>query len=111
MHKQDACMDKKNLIEAVRPVMKVSRPMMYHKKTWSEFKKPENLSKAAMKVALKTTLNSETGYSISQAVSHKKFGKGVIVDYEGAGESLRLQVKFEHAGTKWLVASFAKLEK
>jgi DNA helicase-2/ATP-dependent DNA helicase PcrA len=41
---------------------------------------------------------------------HAKFGEGVILNYEGAGQQARLQVKFDEVGSKWLMLSFAKLE-
>jgi DNA helicase-2/ATP-dependent DNA helicase PcrA len=43
-------------------------------------------------------------------VGHAKFGEGVILNYEGQGQQARVQVKFEEAGTKWLMLSFAKLQ-
>lgn len=52
---------------------------------------------------------SETGYQIGQNVSHPKFGPGVILDIEPNGEKTRIQIKF-NVGTKWLIASMAKLE-
>ena len=51
-----------------------------------------------------------SGYSIGQVVRHAKFGLGTIVNYEGTGDSMRLQIKFKKAGTKWLISSYAKLE-
>jgi DNA helicase II / ATP-dependent DNA helicase PcrA len=51
----------------------------------------------------------DTGLHIGQYVTHPTFGEGVIVDAEGRGGHTRLQVKFKQAGTKWLIASFAKL--
>ncbi len=50
-----------------------------------------------------------TQWRIGQAVQHAKFGEGVIVDYEGAGNDARVQVKFTQAGTKWLMLEYAKL--
>jgi DNA helicase-2/ATP-dependent DNA helicase PcrA len=41
---------------------------------------------------------------------HHKFGPGTITDTEGAGKSARVQVNFKHAGSKWLVLAYAKLE-
>jgi DNA helicase-2/ATP-dependent DNA helicase PcrA len=41
---------------------------------------------------------------------HAKFGEGVILNYEGAGKQARVQVKFDEAGSKWLMLSFAKLQ-
>ena len=49
-------------------------------------------------------------FSIGQVVNHAKFGNGTILNYEGSGDSMRLQIKFQKAGTKWLISSYAKLE-
>ena len=46
-----------------------------------------------------------------QRVLHKKFGEGVVLNYEGSGEAARVQVNFNQAGTKWLVMAYANLEK
>jgi DNA helicase-2/ATP-dependent DNA helicase PcrA len=53
---------------------------------------------------------NETGLTTGQQVMHQKFGPGVVVDTEGAGKNARVQVNFKHAGSKWLVLAFAKLE-
>ena len=44
------------------------------------------------------------------AVAHPKFGAGVIVEYEGRPPHLRVQVRFDDAGVKWLMYDYAKLE-
>jgi DNA helicase II / ATP-dependent DNA helicase PcrA len=44
-----------------------------------------------------------------QSVFHNKFGEGVIVTLEGAGEEARAQVNFGRHGMKWLALSVAKL--
>ena len=49
-------------------------------------------------------------YAIGQLVSHAKFGIGTILNYEGSGDAMRLQIKFQKVGTKWLISSYAKLE-
>ncbi len=49
-------------------------------------------------------------YTLGQRVSHAKFGDGVILNLEGSGGNTRVQVNFEEAGSKWLVAEYAKLE-
>jgi len=43
---------------------------------------------------------------IGQRVTHHQFGEGIILQYEGRGEHARIQVRFQNAGTKWLIASF-----
>ena len=49
-------------------------------------------------------------FHVGQRVNHPKFGSGTITSYEGQGEHIRLQVKFDEHSTKWLVASYARLE-
>ena len=53
---------------------------------------------------------ADGGLQIGQRVAHQKFGEGVILDREGAGNSARVQIQFENAGSKWLVTSYAKLD-
>ena len=52
----------------------------------------------------------EVGIGLGQKVVHPTFGIGVVLNYEGSGESARVQINFEKAGSKWLVLAFAKLE-
>ena len=52
----------------------------------------------------------DTKFHIGQRVNHPKFGNGTITSYEGQGEHIRLQIKFDGHSTKWLVAGYAKLE-
>jgi DNA helicase-2/ATP-dependent DNA helicase PcrA len=42
-------------------------------------------------------------------VRHTKFGEGVVLNFEGNGPQARIQVNFEHQGTKWLMLSYANL--
>ncbi|WP_320820372.1 DNA helicase II [Thalassolituus sp.] len=49
-------------------------------------------------------------FSLGQRVYHEMFGEGMVLQFEGQGPGLRVQVNFDDAGSKWLVASFAKLE-
>ena len=58
----------------------------------------------------KLVATSDSIYEIGQVVIHAKFGHGTILNYEGSGDSMRLQIKFQKAGTKWLISSYAKLE-
>lgn len=52
----------------------------------------------------------ETGFQLGQRVTHRKFGEGIVLNYEGSGEHARVQVNFDEFGTKWLVLAYAKLE-
>lgn len=48
--------------------------------------------------------------SIGVTVRHAKFGFGTVLNFEGDGDSARIQIKFKSAGTKWLISSYANLE-
>ena len=61
-------------------------------------------------VSNKLIATSDSIYSIGQVVKHAKFGLGTILNYEGSGDSMRLQINFQKAGTKWLISSYANLE-
>ena len=52
-----------------------------------------------------------TGFQLGERVMHRKFGEGIVLNYEGSGEHARIQVNFDDFGTKWLVLAYAKLEK
>lgn len=51
----------------------------------------------------------ETGFRLGQRVMHSKFGEGTVLNYEGTGPQSRIQINFNHAGSKWLVVAYAKL--
>ncbi|BBL35441.1 DNA helicase II [Nitrosomonas stercoris] len=51
----------------------------------------------------------EQGLDIGQQVSHAKFGVGTVINCEGNGSDMRVQVKFNQVGTKWLALAYAKL--
>jgi DNA helicase-2/ATP-dependent DNA helicase PcrA len=50
------------------------------------------------------------GFRIGQNVTHPKFGAGVIVDLEGQGSDVRVQVNFRNHGLKMLALAMAKLQ-
>lgn len=53
---------------------------------------------------------SSQGLRLGQRVRHPSFGEGVVLSCEGNGNNARLQINFDKAGGKWLVAAYAKLE-
>jgi DNA helicase-2/ATP-dependent DNA helicase PcrA len=59
-------------------------------------------------IPLKTAMTQKSvgGLNMGQRVTHHVFGDGIILQCEGYGEHARIQVRFETAGTKWLIASF-----
>lgn len=52
---------------------------------------------------------NDSGFSLGQGVRHSKFGEGIVLNYEGAGDLARIQVNFHEYGTKWLMLAYAKL--
>ncbi len=83
-------------IEEVRPRVQVARPI--------------RSSRPAQARRSPASADNELGVRLGQRVRHKKFGDGVILNYEGQGAHARVEVNFENTGTKWLVLSYANLE-
>jgi DNA helicase-2/ATP-dependent DNA helicase PcrA len=83
-------------VEEIRPRVQVSRPL--------------HAASSTSRRAAGAAAGSELGIRLGQQVRHKKFGDGVILNYEGQGAHARVEVNFEAAGTKWLVLSYANLE-
>ncbi|MCX7124764.1 MAG: DNA helicase II, partial [Gammaproteobacteria bacterium] len=94
-----------HLLSRIRPKLTVSRPTVYGTDNSSYFAR-QSTSK---KTSVSRTKENDSGFSVGQRVKHAKFGAGVITDFEGSGESARVQVRFEAHGSKWLVLSFAGL--
>ncbi|HWX66758.1 MAG TPA: DNA helicase II [Rhodanobacter sp.] len=80
------------LIDEVRPRVHVTRPMYAGR--------PRETS---------SSLEEALPVKLGQRVSHPSFGEGVVLSAEGSGAHTRLQVNFEGAGSKWLVAAYANL--
>ncbi|PPD21581.1 MAG: DNA helicase II [Methylomonas sp.] len=54
---------------------------------------------------------AQTGrYRIGQAVRHEKFGDGVVLQTEGAGDQEKVQINFRRVGIKWLMLAYARLD-
>ena len=81
-----------SLIDEVRPRVQVSRPLYAGR-----------FAQAA------SSLKEDLPVKLGQRVNHPSFGEGVVVSAEGSGAHTRLQVNFEGAGSKWLVAAYANL--
>ncbi|MDO1529350.1 3'-5' exonuclease [Fulvimonas sp. R45] len=80
------------LVDEVRPRVQVSRPLY-----------------AGRPAAAAASWQEEPPVRLGQRVSHPSFGEGVVTAAEGNGAHTRLQVNFEDAGSKWLVAAYANL--
>lgn len=86
------------LLQEVRIRSTVSRPVSSRKPGYS------SQSRATLRE------DSGTGLYPGQQVRHAKFGEGTVLMLEGSGPQARIQIHFPEAGTKCLVAAYAKLE-
>ncbi|GMG86076.1 DNA helicase II [Biformimicrobium ophioploci] len=48
--------------------------------------------------------------SLGGRVEHPVFGEGTVINFEGSGARMRVQVNFDDEGSKWLMLSMAKLQ-
>jgi DNA helicase-2/ATP-dependent DNA helicase PcrA len=65
---------------------------------------------AAPAIRFRTEEPPPPGMRLGARVRHGKFGEGVVLNVEGTGPQARVQVNFEHQGTKWLMMQYANLE-
>jgi DNA helicase-2/ATP-dependent DNA helicase PcrA len=74
----------------------------------NQVSRPASTGRFSSTITLESFDNS--GFSLGQNVLHKKFGEGVVLNYEGSGAQSRIQVNFADAGSKWLVVAYANLQ-
>ena len=72
--------------------------------------KPSPATAQVQRAPRPTFATLPNGLRIGQAVSHAKFGQGVIVAAEGSGSDAQVQINFGPAGVKWLLLAVAKLD-
>ena len=87
-------------LDVVRPTARARQPAMAG----------GHATRTASIAAKTPTEVAGLGLQVGQRVVHHKFGEGVIMNYEGQPPHTRIQVRFDRAGAKWLVATFAKLQ-
>lgn len=51
------------------------------------------------------------GYSLGARVRHPKFGEGTVLSFDGDGDRTRIEIRFAEGGNKWLMLSYANLQK
>ena len=59
----------------------------------------------------KPAVKSGVTYSVGDTVLHKVFGKGLVMSAQRMGNDTLLEIAFDKAGTKKLMANFCKMEK
>lgn len=83
------------LLQEVRIKNSVSRPVSFQREPANNFN---------------SFAQSSSPFQLGQLVHHPKFGEGTVLNFEGQGAHVRVQVNFLESGSKWLVLSYAKLE-
>ena len=68
-----------------------------------------NKSVFSSSFASANTASSGSSYVVGQQVSHKTFGKGMILKVTPMGPDSMLEIAFDDVGTKKIMANFAKL--
>ena len=76
----------------------------------SEIRMGGNVTESLFRKKVTRSGSKDGKLTLGQRVSHTKFGEGVILNLEGDGDNMRIQVNFENAGSKWLVASYENLQ-
>ena len=79
-------------------------------KIGSDYKRQSSASHAFGQVGAAPD-TSDIDYKAGDTVKHKSFGTGVVLSCKPMGNDLLMEVAFEKAGTKKMMARFAKLEK
>lgn len=72
-----------------------------------------NIRKLKPVSGIKTQGNSnlfDNNLAVGNIVMHERFGKGQVVNLEGAGADRKAEIKFEVGGLKKLLLKFAKLD-
>jgi DNA helicase-2/ATP-dependent DNA helicase PcrA len=94
------------LMQEIRPQIHVNRPMQGFGPRRGGYPRQE----AGWGDGASLRNNSVGGLRLGQRVRHQTFGEGVVLQFEGDGDRARIQVKFEDAGSKWLVMGYARLQ-
>jgi len=77
----------------------------------SRYGRAVDVPPARTKMTAATTGEGPGGFRLGDRVRHAKFGEGTILSFDGDADRTRIEIKFREAGTKWLMLSYAHLEK
>jgi DNA helicase-2/ATP-dependent DNA helicase PcrA len=66
-------------------------------------------SRSSFAASIGSANRTDSGFRIGQQVSHAKFGQGVIINADGSGKNVQVEVNFRDHGIKRLALEYAKL--
>ena len=99
---ENHCRPSRFLREIPSELINEIRPRMRSPKPWGSPRQPEYPKS-------NSNIKQDWPFQLGANVSHKKFGIGTVISFEGSGEHARVQVNFNRAGAKWLVLAYANL--
>jgi len=99
---ENHCRPSRFLREIPSELVNEIRPRRQSPKAWASPRQPEYPKS-------NSNIKQDWPFQLGANVSHKKFGIGTVISYEGSGEHARVQVNFNRAGAKWLVLAYANL--
>lgn len=99
---ENHCRPSRFLTEIPSELVNEIRPRRQSPKAWASPRQPEYPKP-------NSNIKQDWPFQLGANVSHKKFGIGTVISYEGSGEHARVQVNFNRAGAKWLVLAYANL--
>ena len=68
-----------------------------------------NPNVSAFAASIGSNTRNDSGFRIGQQVAHAKFGQGVIINADGSGKNIQVEVNFTEHGIKRLALEYAKL--
>ena len=80
-------------------------------KTEKSYTIPKHYQTKAEPVQSKPSTSGKETYKVGDTVLHNAFGKGVILSVQPVGGGYFLEIAFEKASTKKIMAAYAKLKK
>ncbi len=99
---ENHCRPSRFLREIPSELINEIRPRTQSPKPWGSPRQPQYPQ-------ANSNIQQDWPFQLGANVSHKKFGIGTVISFEGSGEHARVQVNFNRAGAKWLVLAYANL--
>jgi len=97
--------------------LRLSKPLSGTPPKWVKDNEPEKPNHDIRRLkelskAVKSSGNRADyqGLEVGQVIMHERFGKGKILNLEGAGADKKAEIQFEVGGIKKLLLRFAKLD-
>lgn len=100
-----------SMIRFKKPIARSNypKPKQQAKTIQPKFLVPKNLKKVTQTNTTSSTNLFDSKITVGNIVEHQRFGKGEVINLEGAGANKKAEIRFSE-GTKKLLLQFAKLK-